>query len=148
MQPGPYLLRGLLGAIAIVGVGVALSGSEAEGAETTITGSRFESVAVGSGIRHRVDSSALERGEAKAVMGGLSLDLRGAEIAGEEASIDVGAVFGRIELRVPEDWRVETRVGAVVFGGVENRARVPESENAKRLLVRGNVVFGALDVSN
>jgi hypothetical protein len=56
-------------------------------------------------------------------------------------------VFGGIELRVPEDWLVETRVRAV-FGGVENRARVPESENAKRLLVRGNVVFGALDVSN
>jgi hypothetical protein len=68
-------------------------------------------------------------------------------MVGDVAVIEVSAVFGGVELRVPSDWIVESEVG-VFLGGVDNRARAPEVEGAKRLIVRGGVVFGGLDIRN
>lgn len=146
MKPGPYLLPGLVGVIAIVGIGVLLARPDSQTPQV-VSENRFEYVAFAEGLENRVVSQALEGGEASAVFGGLELDLRDAEIGGDQAVISVNAVFGGVQLLVPEHWRVESDV-EVVVGGSENRARVPDAEDAKRLLVRGDVVFGGLDIRN
>ncbi len=147
MKPGPYFIPGLLGVAAIVVVGVLFARPEPAPFPETISQETFERAAVFSGQEYRVTSVGLERGKATAVFGGLEVDLRDAEIMGDIAVIEVAAVFGGVDLRVPGDWIVESDVG-VFIGGIDNRARAPAVEGAKRLIVRGGVVFGGLDIRN
>jgi Domain of unknown function (DUF5668)/Cell wall-active antibiotics response 4TMS YvqF len=59
-------------------------------------------------------------GEITSVMGGSKLDLRQATLApGEEAVIDVFAMMGGIELRVPDGWVVDVQ-SVSVMGGVKD----------------------------
>jgi len=85
-----------------------------------------------------------------AIFGGGGLDLRNATISGDEAVINVNAVFGGFEIRAPETWVVQVAVTGV-FGGVDDKSRQPDSRlvpNPKRLLIRGATIFGGLGVKN
>ena len=80
-------------------------------------------------------------------MGGCEIDLRQASIEpGTEAVIDVFALWGGIEIKVPDDWTVVTRV-TPLMGGVEDKTRVPQTTD-KRLVVNGFVVMGGVVVKN
>jgi hypothetical protein len=86
-------------------------------------------------------------GRAMAVMGGCQIDLRHATIPeGREALIDTFAMWGGIEIRVPEDWEVVNR-GSAFLGGFENKTR-PLPGAAKRLVVTGTVIMGGVEVKN
>lgn len=86
-------------------------------------------------------------GRAMAVMGGCQIDLRHSSIAeGREAVIDAFAMWGGIEIRVPEDWEVVNR-GSAFLGGFENKTR-PLPGAAKRLVVTGTVIMGGVEVKN
>jgi predicted membrane protein len=83
-----------------------------------------------------------------AIMGGCKLDLRQATIAGEEVAIDVLAVMGGIELLVPDTWWVDSRV-LPLMGGVGDRTRRgPTTPASQRLIVRGTVFMGGVDIKN
>ena len=73
-------------------------------------------------------------------MGGCDIDLRQAAINGD-AVIDVFAVWGGIEIRVPEDWAVAFNV-TPLLGGVEDKTRPSLGSSQHRLTVRGLVVVG------
>ena len=79
-------------------------------------------------------------------MGGCEIDLRQASIDGE-AVIDVFALWGGIEIRVPEDWTVVSRV-MPILGGVEDKTRPPQTAAGKRLVVRGFVVMAGVEMKN
>jgi predicted membrane protein len=100
-----------------------------------------------SGDKRIVTSQDFRGGTISTMMGGCELDLRQASISGGEAVLDTSVVFGGIELRVPEDWRVVLRVNATL-GGVEDKTRKPAGEGGKTLMVTGNVTFGGLEVRN
>jgi predicted membrane protein len=101
------------------------------------------------GAQIRVDSRQFRGGELSSVMGGIELDLRQADIAGDEAVLDFHVVMGGVEVRVPETWRVVNEV-APTMGAVEDRAVRPSpAEGAgKRLVLRGKVVMGEVSVKN
>ena len=81
-------------------------------------------------------------------MGGCEIDLRQASIdRGTEAVIDVFAFWGGIEIKVPEDWTVVTRVDAADGRRRGQDARAAEP-GAKRLVIRGIVVMGGIEVKN
>lgn len=88
----------------------------------------------------------LKGGELNAVFGGLELDLRNADIK-ESAVIDLTAVFGGVEIRVPPHWRVIT-VGTPIFGGVENKTASVTTDNivGPLLTINGTIVFGGLEI--
>ena len=82
-----------------------------------------------------------------AVIGGCEIDLRHASIAeGREAVIDAFALWGGIEIKVPEDWEVVNR-GSAFLGGFENKTR-PLPGAAKRLVVTGTAIMGGVEVKN
>ena len=58
-------------------------------------------------------------------MGGCEVDLRNAVINGD-AVIDVFAMWGGIEIRMPEDFTLINRVTAVM-GAVEDNTRPPQA---------------------
>lgn len=109
---------------------------------------RFSAFAIMGGVSRRSSSQAFEGADLTAVMGGCEIDLRQASIAqGTEATIDVFAFWGGIEVQVPEDWTVVTRV-LPFMGGVEDKTRVLPGPYEKRLVVRGIVVMGGAGIKN
>jgi hypothetical protein len=87
-------------------------------------------------------------GDLAAVMGACHADLRGASIeAGTEAVLDTFAVWGGVEITVPEDWEVLSKV-IPVMGAFEDSTRPPLVASGKRLVVRGFAVMGAVEVNN
>jgi hypothetical protein len=111
--------------------------------------------AVMAGNERRSVSTALRGGDLTAFMGGVTLDLRQARVEGGEAVIDAIAFWGGIEIRVPEDWVVISRV-IPLMGGFEDKTRppAPTAERAPtaapspRLVVRGVAIMGGIEVKN
>ncbi|MBV9746870.1 MAG: hypothetical protein JO099_24170, partial [Acidobacteriia bacterium] len=81
-----------------------------------------------------------------AVFGAFELDLRDAGMKGDVAVVDATAVFGGVEIIVPEDWQVVPR-GSGVFGGFSDETRSPE-QPTKRLIITGAGVFGGVVITN
>jgi predicted membrane protein len=99
-----------------------------------------------SGIKRRNRSRAFSGGDVTAIMGSCEIDLRQAAINGD-AMLDVLAVWGGIEITVPDDWAVMLDVTALL-GAVEDRTRPPLGAAAHRLTIRGAVVMGGVEVRN
>jgi hypothetical protein len=98
------------------------------------------------GLNRGNNSKHVRGGEITAIMGGCELDLRQAAIDGE-AVIDVFAMWGGIEIRVPDDWTVVGRVNPVL-GGFEDKTRPPTGATRHRLVIRGFVIMGGVEVKN
>jgi len=82
-------------------------------------------------------------GSVTVVMGGVELDLRGATIAGGAAYLDLAAVWGGIEVKVPNGWIVEAHV-VPLLGAFEDKIGALEVAGGPRLVVRGNAVMGGI----
>ena len=76
---------------------------------------------------------------------GVELDFRNATMEGNEAKIDVSALMGGIDIRVPGSWVVINRVSAIL-GGVDDNTT--SHDGNKRLVVEGTVLMGGLDIKN
>ena len=92
------------------------------------------------------NSKAFRGADLTAIMGGCEIDLRNAAINGE-ATIDVFALWGGIEIRVPNDWTIESRV-MPLLGGVEDKTRPPQGATAHRLILRGFAIMGGVEIKN
>lgn len=106
------------------------------------------SFAVMGGVTRRNESQAFRGGELTAVMGGVELDLTQARPADGRAVVDVFAIWGGIDIRVPDDWRVELEA-VPLMAGVETSARLAPGESAAgTLVVRGFVMMGGVEIKN
>jgi hypothetical protein len=169
---GYLRLRGeLVGPLVLIGVGIVLLARAVEsrgnppeeaassdkrpddswfGPFVNSFGGRVRGSAVFSGVQRRVGAEDFERAHISAVFGGFDLDLRGAGMKGAEAFVKAEAVFGGIEIRVPETWEVIMRADSV-FGGLSDETHHPDPNSgapAKRLIIIGAAVFGGIVVSN
>lgn len=82
-----------------------------------------------------------------AVIGAYKLDLEKAALAPEGAVIDVFSFWGGVEIQLPQGWAVDVRV-VPFMGGFDEKGRSgrPVPADAPRLLIRGFVVMGGLEV--
>ncbi|NRR30595.1 hypothetical protein HSX11_10380 [Oxalobacteraceae bacterium] len=101
--------------------------------------------AVMGGFVRRVNSDDFRGGEITALMGGCELDLRQCSINGE-AVLNVFAMFGGIQIKVPADWTVVLQ-GTPVVGGFDEKTAAPP-DGSKRLLIKGYAIMGGLEVRN
>ena len=106
----------------------------------------LSAVAVLSGVNRGNNSATFRGGDLTAIMGGCEIDLRQAQINGE-AVIDVFAMWGGIEIRVPEDWTVISRV-TPLMGGFEDGTRPPQGAGTHRLVIRGFILMAGVEVKN
>lgn len=100
--------------------------------------------------RRRIDSQDFRGAEAHTVFGEVVFDLRSAAMTVDQAVIDVNVVFGAVKIFVPQTWLVQVKA-ASVFGGIEDKTLPPRPDpNTKtpRLVITGNVVFGAINLYN
>ena len=108
-----------------------------------------------SGVERVHAAEAFRDTEITAIMGGVQLDLRRAQLpAGAEAVIDLLAVMGGVELLLPPDWHVSAPFTAIL-GGIEDKrlvepASVIEAAGVQpgrpRLVIRGFVLMGGVNI--
>jgi len=102
------------------------------------------------GVKRKIDAQDFKGGDVVAVFGGVHLDLRKAAIAGERAVIDITAVFGGVDIRIPEEWSVTVK-GAGIFGAFDDKTIHPRADlNVKtpQLIITGTAMFGGAKVDN
>jgi hypothetical protein len=108
--------------------------------------STISAVAVLAGVNRGNNSKTFRGGYLTAVLGGCQVDLRQASIDGE-AVIDVFAMWGGIELKVPENWSVTGRV-TPILGGYDDKSTPVRDATTQRLVVRGMVIMGGVEIKN
>lgn len=97
------------------------------------------------GAERKIVAPAFAGGEATAILGGLTLDLRGSSLAGGRAALDLFAMWGGIELILPAGWRVVSRVTPLLGAYLDAMPPVTDP-NAPTLELRGIAVMGGVDV--
>jgi predicted membrane protein len=102
-------------------------------------------VAVLGGFERRVTTSDFRGGEITAILGGCELDLREASIV-KEAVINVFAIWGGINVKVPPDWTVVLN-GTPLMGGFSEKTVTPP-DASKRLVITGYAIMGGVEVRN
>ena len=102
-------------------------------------------MAVFDGAKLHSEAKAFRGGSMLAWFGGVDADLRAADLA-SGARLTVGALFGGIQLIVPESWRVETSIKAVA-GGYDIGGEDPADPDAPLLVVDGYALCGGVAVS-
>jgi hypothetical protein len=101
-----------------------------------------------SSSRRRWGRAVFHSAEATCMMGGCELDLREAYLGADgTAYIDAFILMGGLKLFVPPNWTVVTHV-MPIMGGVEDKTRSVPSATPQRLIVRGTVMMGGIEVSN
>ncbi len=118
-----------------------------DAATAEANGDEVNAVAVLGSVNRRISSAAFTGGEVSAVLGGAVIDLRDARISGREATIEVLAMMGGVELRVPDGWRILGEVTSVL-GSVDDRTRVAPAEGAPTLRVHGTALLGSVEIKH
>lgn len=104
----------------------------------------FSAIMGGGG--YRVSSRHLKGGRILAIMGGFELNLRDADMDGNELHIDITTIMGGVEITVPTTWTVILQ-GTPLMGGFENRTS-PQGESKKKLIVHASVIMGGIEFKN
>lgn len=86
-------------------------------------------------------------GDVSAVMGGVKLDLRDTAMHGDTTTLDIFAFWGGIEILVPPDWIISSRVTPIIGGFVDNR-RPSKVVPTKTLIIQGFNLMSGVEVKS
>lgn len=103
------------------------------------------------GGERMVRSQNFRGGEVTAIMGGFSIDLRGAAIGGDTAVLEIFALWGGVELRVPEDWVISIQGTPILGAFSESHSATTGSAPApsgKTLVIKGTAIMGGVEVKH
>jgi len=107
----------------------------------------ISAIAILGGVERTIGTQDFRGGELTAVMGGCEIDLRDAAIQQDEAVLNIFAFWGGIELKVPENWIVVVQ-GFPIMGGFEEHTHPTKDGPQKRLLIKGFVIMGGVEIRN
>jgi hypothetical protein len=100
-------------------------------------------------FNRRITSKHFRFGKVSAIFGGFHLDFTGADIEGNQAVLQIEAVFGGGEIRIPPGWRVSITAHEIAGAfSDETYSRPDAAAPAKILLVHGTAVFGGVVIKN
>jgi hypothetical protein len=136
---GPFLLGfygGMLAAAALVKRALPSRG-DADSDEVALT-------AVFGGIELESHAHAFRGGSMLAWFGGVSADLRQANLA-PDARLTIGVLFGGVDVKVPAGWRVVSTARAFA-GGVSDDVPEPDDPAAPMLTVESTTAFGGVSI--
>jgi hypothetical protein len=80
-------------------------------------------------------------------MGGCEVDLRQAKIENASPEIDVFAFWGGVEVRVPQDWRLEVKVWPILGAFIDGTEQVPDP-GAPLVTIKGAAIMGGVEIKN
>jgi len=97
-----------------------------------------------SGSETRNNSQNYQGGTISTAFGGVELDLRDAKLKGT-ATLNVSVILGGLELQVPREWQIESRV-TPILGGVDGRTINTLKPGAPVLVITGDVILGGIEI--
>jgi hypothetical protein len=110
----------------------------------------MQHAAVFSGGKRKINTDDFRFAKFDAVFGGFEIDFREANIVGDSATVEINAVFGGAEVRIPTNWSAVVQA-AGVFGAFSDNSTQPNlatTPNFKRLYFKGAAVFGGVNIKN
>ena len=108
----------------------------------------FSAFALWAGVKRQSTSDEFRGGDATAIMGGVEIDLRNANVRdGDVAVIDAFALWGGVEVTVPENWRVVSKV-LPLMGAYEDKTNVTKGSTGPTLIIQGTAIMGGIEVKN
>lgn len=110
-----------------------------DGEKTILTD---KEVAFGAGTFYKQDQELVED-EFEVGFGNAKIYYDNANILGDVAILSVDVVFGSATIYIPQHWKVDLRVESVFSNPQVEVATAPTN---KTLIIRGDVVFGKLEV--
>jgi predicted membrane protein len=105
------------------------------------------SFAVMSGSELRPVSRPFRGADLNAVMAGIKLDLTDARMEGDIATIEVFAFWGGMEIHVPPDWTVTSKVTSFMGGFIDKR-RPTVTVPTRTLVIDGVIVMSGIEIKN
>ena len=135
----PLLLVGFGGYLVWQGLSVRTSARPSEG------GSMISAMAILGGVSRGSNTRNFRSADLTAILGGCELDLRNATLD-EDAVIDIFCLWGGIEIRVPEEWTIESQI-VPILGGVDEKTRRPGAAGP-RVTVRGLAIMSGVEIKN
>jgi predicted membrane protein len=98
------------------------------------------------GLEKRIRSQNFRGGKITVLFGGAEIDLREAKISAKGAALDVSAIFGGVEIKVPsQDVRVINQ-GTGFLGAFEDNCNSSNKKNAPIFKITGSAVFGGVEI--
>ena len=125
-------------AVIFIGLGITVGAAARDD-----QGERITAIAFWWGAERRTRSRTFRSASLTAIMGGVELDLREADIEGS-ARVDVFTFWGGVEIKVPRTWEVRTS-GLPLLGGWENKTE-PPAGGGPVLDVRLVTIMGGAEV--
>lgn len=98
-----------------------------------------------SGTQRKVISGNFSGGKLVAVFGGADLDLTEVKAKQKDLKMELVAVFGGVQLRIPDNWYV-TSEAVGILGGIDNKTRTKKKDVV--LHINGAAVFGGIEIKN
>jgi predicted membrane protein len=101
------------------------------------------------GVEEALNTQRFTGGTVSVAFGGVELDLRQAALAPGGVTLNLTAIFGGIEVRVPENWHVIVD-GTAILGGVEDKTGTVSPDKLlpdASLRIRAVTIFGGVEIS-
>lgn len=135
---------------ALVGVGISIIGKKNKHSRRLLNDynvdKNFEINNVFSSDERNVNSASLERGEVFSLFGSANVDMSNSIISENDFNLEVTTIFGSIDIRLPEDCRIELK-GTPIFGSIDDRTRA-NPISTKKVILDCTCVFGGIDIRN
>jgi hypothetical protein len=116
--------------------------------DSSLGGNKLHEVNVFTGTRRVITDQDFRGGKVDCVFGGITLDLTGADIAGDKAVLHISAVYGGAVVRIPLHWDLVVRGGGFFGGYSDQTIHPPRGPQTKRLIAKGGAVFGGVTFKN
>jgi predicted membrane protein len=99
-------------------------------------------------VERNVFSKDFKGGSISCFFGGAQVNFSQADFQGTVV-VDVSLMFGGADIIIPSNWNLKNEM-SVVFGGIEDRRSAPAgiSESGKTLILKGNVMFGGVEIKS
>ncbi|HNQ68984.1 MAG TPA: DUF5668 domain-containing protein [Bacteroidales bacterium] len=118
--------------------------------EETNSEDYFDISKVFSGAHTVVKSQNFKGGNASFIFGGGEIDFRNAQLSEGTNILKLECIFGGVKIFVPDTWDVSLETTGI-FGGFSDERRHLNIENidkSRRLVIKGEAVFGGGEISN
>jgi hypothetical protein len=127
--------------------GFHLGNRRGRGVEQITDGYVTANVSFGSS-RHSVLDPVFRGADLDASFGTMSLDLRRTSLEAPEAYINVDCSFGGVVIFVPPHWCLFSVMDNSFGSSEDKRYQSQETDTEHKLIIRGDVSFGALEIKN
>lgn len=118
-------------------------------AEASDQAERLQVNVILGGVERKLNTLQFLGGDVNCALGGVDLDLRSCQFEGT-VHIDVTAIMGGVQMRMPSDWQVENRMNVLLGGMEDSRYAHPVSSDMpmRKVILTGTVLMAGVEITN